>query len=97
MAAYDPPNHIPPLSIFNPEEYYSANDTTGITQAAADARYLRLSGGVLSGSCTFNSGLSCTTRILNATANAVNPSYTFITDPNSGLWSGGAGTVNISC
>jgi hypothetical protein len=96
MAAYDPPNHIPPLNIFNPDEY-APQDATGISQAAADARYLRLSGGVLSGTVSFNAGLSCTTQIINATANAINPSYSFIADPNSGLWSGGVGIINVSC
>ena len=95
MAAYDPPTHIPPLDVFNPDEY-APEDTTGISQAAADARYLRLSGGVMSGTVSFNAGLSCTTQILNASASVINPSYSFITDPNSGIYSSASNIVDIA-
>jgi hypothetical protein len=95
MAAYDPPTHIPPLDVFNPDEY-APEDTTGISQAAADARYLRLSGGVMSGTVSFNAGLSCTTQILNASASVINPSYSFITDSTSGIYSSASNIVDIA-
>jgi hypothetical protein len=96
MSAYDPPNHIPPLDVFNPEEFYTSG-TEGITKKEADARYLRLTGGILSGSVSFNAGLSCTTRILNASASSgVNPSYSFISDNTSGIYSSESNIVDIA-
>lgn len=61
MSAYPPPQEFNP--VFNESEYNTSND--GLTQASGDLRYLKLTGGVLSGLTTFSSGLQ-TPNIYNA-------------------------------
>ena len=72
MSAYPPPQEFNP--IYNESEYNTSN--TGLTQGSADLRYLRLTGGVLSGLTTFSSGLQ--------TANIYNGGFTFSAPGASG-------------
>lgn len=72
MSAYPPPNEFNP--IFNESEYNTAY--IPLTQAAADLRYLRLSGGIEQGLVTFNAGLQ--------TANIYNAGFTFSMPSASG-------------
>ena len=54
MAVYDPPKNL--LTIFNNFEYEPSAE--GLTPAAADLRYLKLSGGIETGVVLFQSGLT---------------------------------------
>lgn len=54
MSSYNPPENFNP--IFNPNEYLIADES--LTLAAADGRYLRLTGGIVGGLTTFNAGLN---------------------------------------
>lgn len=72
MSAYPGPNDL--LPIYNPSEY--AFDTTGLTIALGDLRYLRLTGGIVSGLTTFNAGVQ--------TANIYSSGNTFTMPSSSG-------------
>lgn len=54
MSAYPPPDNLNP--IFNPEEYSHIIEG-GLTLADADARYLKLTGGLETGEVVFQQGL----------------------------------------
>lgn len=53
MSAYPPPNDL--TSVYNNSDFTS--NTSNLTIADADLRYLKLSGGIENGSVLFNSGL----------------------------------------
>ena len=57
MSTYAPPDKI--LSIFNPSDWQYAEDTV-MTQALADERYLKLTGGNESGAVNFGSTIAVT-------------------------------------
>lgn len=63
MASYAPPINI--LSIYNPYEY--SINSTGLTIGTADLRYLKLSGGTLTGSL-YTSGIVSITNTTQSTA-----------------------------
>jgi len=72
MSAYPPPQEFNP--VFNESEYNTSSDS--LTQASGDLRYLKLTGGVLSGITTFSAGLQ--------TANIYNAGNTFSVPGSSG-------------
>lgn len=84
MSAYAPPSEFP--ATFN-SSIWSA--TTNLTTAAGDSRYLKLTGGTVTGVSTFTSNISVGTNLYVDTVNnrvGVNevPSQTLsVTDPAS--------------
>jgi hypothetical protein len=54
MSAYNPPDNFTP--IFNSSEYLVS--TQSLTIATGDARYLKLTGGIVGGLTTFNAGVN---------------------------------------
>lgn len=87
MSIQDPPNEF--LPIYNSINYNY--DTPGISQGEADLRYLKLTGGTLSGSLNSTSGL-----FLNDGSNA-SPSISFILDSNTGIYRIGNDNLGITC
>jgi hypothetical protein len=82
MSVYPPPTEI--NDIFNPA-YYQQDTGQGITQKAADLRYLKLSGGALTGMCTFQTGLTSLNQIVSSSGTVALPSYSFSSDPDTGI------------
>jgi len=85
-AAYDPPTEI--IVPFNPA-FFTSN-AESLTLAEANARFLQLTGGSLSGLTNFDSGLQ--TSIGSVTT----PSLSFTSDPNTGIYSSTVDTLDFS-
>jgi hypothetical protein len=64
MSAHSPPD--PNVSLFNPN-YFLSQETGSLTVTSADLRYLKLSGGILSGLLTASAGVT-TPTLYNGTA-----------------------------
>lgn len=70
-------------------------DNPGMTQAAADARYLQLSGGTMTGALTLNGNPSADNQAANkAYVDSKAPKYVSVTLSASG-WSGNSQTVTV--
>ncbi|NBP16471.1 hypothetical protein EBU95_19135, partial [bacterium] len=65
MSSYTPPTYINP--IFNPTNWNV--DSATLSLSTADARYLKISGGIETGLVTFNSGLTSSTINLGTAGN----------------------------
>lgn len=87
MSSYPPPTEF--NNIFN-ESFYNSN-LSNLTIQIADLRYLKLSGGILNGSCVFNAGLN-SSGVVNIT------NSTQSTAPTNGalVVSGGLGVARNS-
>lgn len=91
MASYPPPLEF--NSIFNEAAYLA--DTTGITIGQADLRYLKLSGGILSGLLTTSAGISNAGQLIfSAAGNVNNPAIQFV-DSKLGLYRHGSNHLRI--
>lgn len=85
---YNPPDEI--LPIFNWENY-NYDTGAGISQSAADLRYIKKSGDTATGIINFSSG------ILNSDGSNASPSISFINDSNTGIYRIGADNLGITC
>jgi hypothetical protein len=74
MSVNPPPNPVPIPPIYNPSNYVFGS--SGLTIAQADLRYLKLTGGILSGLCTFTAGLTSTGQIVITNSSASTSSST---------------------
>lgn len=96
MSVYPPPDAL--LSVFNVSNYI--NFTSSLDLYAADSRYLKLTGGILSGLLTANGGLATTSLSASisklAAGSAAAPSYSFSGDTNTGIFSNVADTLKIT-
>lgn len=91
MASYPPPLEF--NSIFNEAAYLA--DTTGITFGQADLRYLKLSGGILSGLLTTAAGISNAGQLIfSAAGNVNNPAIQFV-DAKLGLYRHGSNHLRL--
>ena len=91
MASYPPPLEF--NSIFNEAAYVA--DTTGITFGQADSRYLKLSGGILSGLLTTAAGISNAGQLIfSAAGNVNNPAIQFV-DAKLGIYRHGSNHLRI--
>lgn len=85
MSVYPPPSQF--LPTFNQNEFNYASSS--LTYTEADARYLKLTGGIESGLVTFNAGLTSSSSINVAYAVSTPwtaPSYTFTGATDAGLY-----------
>lgn len=70
-------------------------DNPGMTQTAADARYLQLSGGTMAGALTLNGNPSADNQAANkAYVDSKAPKYVSVTLPSTG-WAGNSQTVTV--
>ena len=86
-SIYNAPNEN--LPIYNWINYNY--DITGLSQNQADLRYLKLTGGTLSGS------LNATSSVFLNDGAAATPSMSFILDSNTGIFRIGNDNLAISC
>lgn len=95
MASYFPPTEI--LPIYNPNNFVST--TSGLTISDADSRYLRLTGGTLSGSTLFNAGLISASTASFSTGLATSPSIAFSANSDNGFFLDNAtnGGIGVTC
>jgi hypothetical protein len=85
---YDPPDEI--LSIFNPINYFY-DMGQGITQGEGDLRYIKKAGDTATGLISFANGL------VSSDGTAATPQgISFISDPNTGVYSAGADQIGFS-
>ena len=83
MSAYNPPENLNP--IFNPNEFLVADEA--LTIATADARYLKLTGGIVGGLTSFNAGLNSAgiVNISNSTQSTNTPTGALIVSGGLGI------------
>lgn len=86
MSAYQPPSYLVP--IFN-EEYFQTS-SSGLTISDGDLRYLKLSGGTLTGQLFLTSGVG------NSNGTVSLPSYSFSSDSSTGLYRIASGNIGIA-
>ncbi len=92
MTSYPRPNDFTP-GTFNRQYYVSTEDS--LTFAEADRRYLRLSGGVLSGGVTFNSSLVSDGNLFLSDGKIDDLAISFTDDANLGIYRSGSDTMNF--
>jgi len=92
MSIYPPPRDIVP--IYNPLNYLDSD--SGLSVVDADARYLRLVGGSLSGSLTVASSLTTSGVNFLSNGSVGAPSLSFTTDSDTGFYRSAANTMNFS-
>ena len=93
MASYVAPENL--LTIFNPNEFNASDSTLSI--ATGDLRYLKLTGGNLTGAVSFTQGLSSSGVITNSAGTSFLPSYSFTGDLDLGLYRVSADNLGIAC
>ena len=86
-SIYNPPNELVPIYNWINYDY----NITGLSQSIADLRYLKLTGGTLSGS------LNVTSSVFLNDGAAASPSMSFILDSNTGIFRIGNDNLAISC
>ena len=92
MSVYPPPAKN--YSQFNPLNF--ANFESSLTLEDADIRYLKLSGGILSGQLVANGALVSNNVLSCSSGTNLLPSVTFVGDNNSGLYRIGADNIGLS-
>jgi len=92
MSVYPPP--IQNYSRYNPLNFIQ--ETTSLTIADGDTRYLRLAGGIVSGGTTFTSTLTNTNRTYLADGDAKNPALTLSSSTGTGLYKVGTNGIAIT-
>lgn len=91
MSIYNPPTEI--LTIFNQDNYLLSGDY--LTIGIADKRYLKLSGGTLTGLLTASAGIY-STLYSAADGSFTAPTYTFSSDTGVGMYYTSGGGVGLA-
>lgn len=91
MASYQPPENLVP--IYNVEEYLQASEL--LTQETGDSRYLKLTGGLVTGTTIFNSNIETLITSVGDGAETL-PSLTFTDDLDSGFYKPASDELSLS-